>query len=221
MGDVIDVTGGLKIVLQKLESSFAARSKVREVRCSDAERTCKCVRYLSIYVRMIGGPKSSLICRKVRSKCPQIIKYNLLKLSYLIHLKDLLTRKPQLVAVSKTKPVEAIIEAYSAGQHHFGENYAKELAEKRTHKLITDSCPDIKWHFIGHLQRNNINRIISLPGLYMVETVDNEKLASALDKAWQTRSGSPDKLKVLVQVNTSQEENKSGINPAEVTTLYK
>lgn len=87
-----------------------------------------------------------------------------------------------LVAVSKTKPVEAIIDAYSEGQLHFGENYAKELAEKGTHKLITDSCPAIKWHFIGHLQRNNINRIINLPGLFMVETVDSEKLASALDK---------------------------------------
>lgn len=125
------------------------------------------------------------------------------------------------MAVSKTKPVEAIIEAYSTGQKHFGENYAKELAEKGTHKLITDSCPDIKWHFIGHLQRNNINRIINLPGLYMVETVDNEKLATALDKAWQNRSGSSEKLRVLVQVNTSEEGKKSGTPPGEVTKLYR
>lgn len=125
------------------------------------------------------------------------------------------------MAVSKTKPVEAIIEAYGAGQRHFGENYAKELAEKGSHKLITDACPDIKWHFIGHLQRNNINRIIGLGGLYMVETVDNEKLATALDNAWRTKGSSTDRLRVLVQVNTSNEKNKSGIAPAEVLTLYR
>lgn len=122
--------------------------------------------------------------------------------------------------MSKTKPVEAIIEAYSAGQRHFGENYANELADKGTHQLIKDQCPDIKWHFIGHLQRNNINKIM-LPSLYMVETVDSEKLATALDKAWKTKVGTDDKLRVLVQVNTSREENKSGVDPAEVTNLYK
>lgn len=139
----------------------------------------------------------------------------------LTSFQDIQNKKPFLVTVSKTKPVEAILEAYSTGQRHFGENYAKELAEKGTHKLITDSCPDIKWHFIGHLQRNNINRIVNLSGLYMVETVDNEKLAAALDKAWQTRGGTTERLRVLVQVNTSEEDNKSGVPPAEVTNLYR
>lgn len=134
---------------------------------------------------------------------------------------DITNRRPILVAVSKAKPVEAIIEAYSSGQVHFGENYAKELAEKGSHQLLIDSCLNIKWHFIGHLQRNNINRIIELPGLYMVETVDNEKLATALDTAWKNKCGSKEKLRVLVQVNTSKEQNKSGIDPAEVATLYR
>lgn len=140
----------------------------------------------------------------------------------IIPFQDILTQKPFLVAVSKTKTVEDIIEAYSNGeQQHFGENYAKELAEKGTHKLLLDNCPNIKWHFIGNLQRNNVNKIIDLPGLYMIETVDSEKLAAAVDRSWGSRGRPGEKLRVLVQVNTSHEENKGGINPADVTTLYR
>lgn len=124
------------------------------------------------------------------------------------------------MAVSKTKPGVAILEAYSAGQSHFGENYANELADKATHQLIKDKCPDIKWHFIGHLQRNNINKIM-LSSLYMVETVDSEKLATALDKAWKAKVGTEQRLRVLVQVNTSREDNKSGADPSEAIALYR
>lgn len=63
------------------------------------------------------------------------------------------------MAVSKTKPVEMIIEAYEAGQRHFGENYVQELVEKTQHPDILQHCPDIKWHFIGHLQNNKINKV--------------------------------------------------------------
>ena len=66
---------------------------------------------------------------------------------------------PQLVAVSKTKPVEMIIEAYSTGQRHFGENYVNELVEKSKHPEILQQCPEIKWHYIGHLQNNKINKV--------------------------------------------------------------
>lgn len=64
-----------------------------------------------------------------------------------------------LVAVSKTKPVELIVDAYSVGQRHFGENYVKELSEKGDNELIQRECPDIKWHFIGHLQSNQVNKV--------------------------------------------------------------
>lgn len=64
-----------------------------------------------------------------------------------------------MVAVSKLKPIEMIIDAYSAGQRHFGENYAKELFDKSTSDIINQQCPDIKWHFIGHLQTNQINKV--------------------------------------------------------------
>lgn len=64
-----------------------------------------------------------------------------------------------LVAVSKTKPAESVIEAYKAGQRHFGENYVQELVEKSKHPEILSQCPDIKWHLIGHLQGNKINKV--------------------------------------------------------------
>lgn len=63
------------------------------------------------------------------------------------------------MAVSKTKPIEMIIDAYSVGQRHFGENYAKELWEKSTSEILNQQCPDIKWHFIGHLQSSQINKV--------------------------------------------------------------
>lgn len=63
------------------------------------------------------------------------------------------------MAVSKTKPVELIIDAYSAGQRHFGENYVKELFEKSTNELINEHCPEIHWHFIGHLQSSQVNKV--------------------------------------------------------------
>lgn len=67
--------------------------------------------------------------------------------------------KPLLVAVSKTKPASMIVDAYSTGQRHFGENYVQELCDKGSSEEITTNCKDIKWHFIGHLQRNKINKV--------------------------------------------------------------
>lgn len=55
-----------------------------------------------------------------------------------------------------------IIDAYSVGQRHFGENYVKELFEKGTNELLHQQCPDIKWHFIGHLQSSQVNKVNQL-----------------------------------------------------------
>lgn len=63
------------------------------------------------------------------------------------------------MAVSKTKPVEVIVEAYNAGQRHFGENYVQELEEKANSEVIKTNCPEIKWHFIGHLQSNKAKKV--------------------------------------------------------------
>ncbi|XP_022211097.1 pyridoxal phosphate homeostasis protein isoform X2 [Drosophila obscura] len=130
--------------------------------------------------------------------------------------------RPLLVAVSKTKPAEAIIEAYDSGQRDFGENYVQELVEKSQHPDIVAKCPAIKWHFIGHLQNNKINKILSLPNLHMIQTVDSEKLATRLDAAWaKLKPASESPLRVLIQINTSGEEAKSGIGMNEAPKLYQ
>lgn len=72
---------------------------------------------------------------------------------------------------------------------------------------ILSKCPDIRWHFIGNLQRNKVNKIVSVPNLFLVETVDSEKIAQALDAAWAREKGtSTERLKVMVQINTSGED---------------
>ncbi|KAM9195059.1 pyridoxal phosphate homeostasis protein isoform 3-T3 [Dugong dugon] len=124
--------------------------------------------------------------------------------------RDLPAVQPRLVAVSKTKPADMVIEAYSHGQHTFGENYVQELLEKASNPKILSSCPEIKWHFIGHLQKQNVNKLMAVPNLFMLETVDSVKLADKVNSSWQ-KKGSPERLKVMVQVNTSGEENRSGI----------
>lgn len=72
------------------------------------------------------------------------------------------------------------------------------------YQQIVEKCPEICWHFIGHLQRNKVNKVIAVPNLFMVETVDSIKLADALNNSWM-KLEKPHQLKVLVQVNTSGE----------------
>ncbi|KZC13225.1 Proline synthase co-transcribed bacterial like protein [Dufourea novaeangliae] len=130
--------------------------------------------------------------------------------------------EPRLVAVSKLKPPELIIDAYEAGQRHFGENYVNELVEKGTNQNILAKCSDIRWHFIGHLQRNKVNKLLSVPNLYVIETVDNEKLLSVLNFSWpKFRSQDDLKLKVMIQVNVSKEEGKNGCEVSKVSALVK
>ncbi|XP_065351200.1 pyridoxal phosphate homeostasis protein [Cloeon dipterum] len=124
---------------------------------------------------------------------------------------------PRLVAVSKTKPNELVIAAYEAGQRHFGENYVQELNQKGNDPEILLKCPDIRWHFIGRLQRNKIPKVINTPNLFMVETVDSARLATALHDAWGKFGKEP--LRVMVQVNTSAEEAKGGLIPEEAPDL--
>ncbi|KAJ1617410.1 hypothetical protein T492DRAFT_605475 [Pavlovales sp. CCMP2436] len=117
-----------------------------------------------------------------------------------------------LVAVSKTKPAEVVREAYDAGQRVFGENYVQEMMDKAP--LLPADC---KWHFVGHLQSNKAKHIASLPNLACVESVDSVKIADALDKACATRKKP---LSVYVQVNSSGEESKYGVAPADAAELY-
>ncbi|KAK5863013.1 hypothetical protein PBY51_000076 [Eleginops maclovinus] len=121
---------------------------------------------------------------------------------------------PRLVAVSKTKPPEMVVEAYRQGHRNFGENYVNELVDKASDPLILASCPEIRWHFIGHLQKNNVNKLLGVPNLFLVETVDSAKLADRVNSSWQRlRGASTQRLKVMVQLNTSGEQNKHGLPP--------
>lgn len=127
-------------------------------------------------------------------------------------------REPRLVAVTKTKPPQMILWAYESGQRHFGENYVQELVEKAHDPSLASL--DIHWHFIGHLQRNKCNNLTSVPGLWMVETVDSERLATALNSSWRKRH-SEGSLRIFVQVNASGEDEKSGCPPDATPALVK
>ncbi|BFY98498.1 hypothetical protein BsWGS_01537 [Bradybaena similaris] len=128
--------------------------------------------------------------------------------------------KPKLVAVSKTKSVDMIIEAYDAGQRDFGENYVVELYDKANDIELQDKCGDIRWHFIGHLQRNKVSKLLDVPNLFIVETVDSIRIAKAINETWQ-KLNRKDPLNVMAQVNTSGEDSKSGCSPEEVLQLVK
>ena len=117
-------------------------------------------------------------------------------------------KQPRMVAVTKSKPIEDIVHAYKQGQRHFGENFVQELVIKSQHPMLV-GCDDICWHFIGHLQRNKCNNLVSSPNLWAVETVDSERLASTLDNSWK-KIHTDRKLNVFVQINTSGEESKHG-----------
>lgn len=136
-----------------------------------------------------------------------------------ITFQELTTFKPRLVAVSKTKPANLIIDAFDAGQKHFGENYVNELVEKASHPEILTR--DIRWHFIGHLQRNKVNKVLAVPNLYMIETVDNDKLATAIDSSWQKyKKEDNHKLNIMVQVNTSNEKGNHVIYIKKMNKRY-
>ncbi|XP_029292279.1 pyridoxal phosphate homeostasis protein [Cottoperca gobio] len=129
---------------------------------------------------------------------------------------------PRLVAVSKTKPPEMVVEAYRQGHRNFGENYVNELVDKASDPLILDSCPEIKWHFIGHLQKGNVNKLLGVPNLFLVETVDSVKLADKVNSSWQrVRGASSQRLKIMVQLNTSGEQSKHGLPPEETVNTVK
>ncbi|PPQ80289.1 hypothetical protein CVT25_003686 [Psilocybe cyanescens] len=115
-------------------------------------------------------------------------------------------RSPTLVAVSKVKPASDIFACYNNGQLDFGENYVQELEEKA--RILP---ADIRWHFIGTLQSNKAKILASIPNLYSIQTLGSVKAATALQNALPADRTSP--LRVLIQINTSGEDSKSGIPP--------
>ena len=114
-----------------------------------------------------------------------------------------------LVAVSKTKPPEAIREAYAAGQRAFGENYAQELVAKA--EALADLV-DLEWHFVGHLQTNKAR--VAARIAHVVHTVDTSVLANELGKRAARDRATP--LAVLIEVNVGREPQKAGASPGEI-----
>lgn len=116
-----------------------------------------------------------------------------------------------LVAVSKTHPAEDIQEAYDAGIRDFGENKVQELMTK------IDVLPqDIRWHLIGHLQRNKVKYIIGRT--YLIHSVDSLRLAEEIEKESAKHQVI---THILVQVNVSKEESKSGIETEQAIDLIR
>jgi PLP dependent protein len=127
----------------------------------------------------------------------------------LIRLKQAIPRHVKLVAVSKTKPVEVIREAYDAGQRLFGENKAQEMIAKQP------GLPDdIKWHFIGHLQTNKVKYLI--PFVSMIESVDSLRLLKEINKQ-AGKAGR--RIDCLLQFHIASEETKFGLDLDEARSL--
>lgn len=123
-------------------------------------------------------------------------------------------RKPEdvcLVAVSKTKPEEMLMEVYDCGIRQFGENYVQEMVDK------VDSLPkDITWHMIGHLQRNKVKYVVGRAA--MIHSVDSERLAVAISDEAVKKGLVQD---ILIEVNVAQEENKFGVSYENTAELVK
>ena len=120
-------------------------------------------------------------------------------------------KNSKLIAVSKTKPVEDIMEAYETGIRDFGENHVQEILEKK------DKLPaDIRWHMIGHLQTNKVKDIVDK--VYLIHSVDTIKLAKEIDKQAKKRDLV---VNVLLEVNIASEESKYGFKEEELDNALK
>ena len=114
-----------------------------------------------------------------------------------------------LVAVSKTKPVEMLMEAYDAGARVFGENKVQEIMDKYDH-----IPSDVQWHMIGHLQRNKVKYIVDK--VSMIHSVDSLRLAETIE---QEAAKKDVKVPILLEVNVAEEESKFGLKMDEVLPL--
>lgn len=122
---------------------------------------------------------------------------------------ELKEKNVTLVAVSKTKSVEEILELYHLGQRDFGENYVQELIEK--YQLLPK---DIRWHFIGHLQTNKVKLIA--PFVFLIQSVDSEKLLKEINKEAKKNNRIID---CLLELYIAKEETKFGLNEQECKEL--
>lgn len=124
----------------------------------------------------------------------------------IININNELPPSVKLVAVSKFNPVEAIQEAYQAGQRIFGENRPQELFSK-----VAQLPKDIKWHFIGHLQTNKLKMVV--PYADLIQSVDSEKLLKEINK-FAIKNAL--KVRCLLEVFIAEEESKHGLSENEL-----
>jgi len=115
----------------------------------------------------------------------------------------------QLIAVSKTKPVPMLMEAYEAGQRAFGENKVQELVAKQA-----EMPSDVEWHLIGHLQSNKVKAIA--PFIFLIHSVDSFKLLEVINKEAQKNNRV---INCLLQIFIADEETKFGLNQVEAKEL--
>ena len=118
--------------------------------------------------------------------------------------------KADLIAVSKTRSVEQIIEAYTQGQKKFGENRVHEIVEK-----YNNLPKDIEWHMIGHLQKNKVKHISKL--ISLIHSLDRLSLAKEINKNAKKENRSID---CLIQIKISNDESKYGLNPEQLDSFY-
>ena len=134
---------------------------------------------------------------------------NIEKYQAILH--ELNQQNVQLIAVSKTKPNEDILDLYELGQRAFGENYVQELVDKAA-QLPTD----IQWHFIGHLQSNKVKYIA--PFVHLIHGVDSEKLLQEINKQAIKQNRTID---CLLQVHIATEETKFGFDADSISELIQ
>lgn len=127
----------------------------------------------------------------------------------LLHIKQSLPPHITLVAVSKTKPVSDLMEAYEAGQRIFGENKIQEMTDK-----YEEMPKDIEWHMIGHVQTNKVKYMA--PFVSLVHGVDSLKLLKEIDKQAQKNNRI---INCLLQMHIAEEETKFGMDEAELNEL--
>lgn len=116
-----------------------------------------------------------------------------------------------LITVSKTKPVEMLQEAYDAGSRDFGENKVQELLDK-----IPRLPEDIRWHMIGHLQRNKVKYIVDK--VYLIHSVDSLRLAEEISREAVKKQV---EVNILIEVNVALEESKFGTTTEEAVSLVE
>lgn len=124
-------------------------------------------------------------------------------------VEELKAKNVLLVAVSKTKSIEAIKELYDLGQRDFGENYVQELAGKQA-----QLPQDIRWHFIGHLQTNKVRYVASF--VELIHGVDSVKLLKEINKQGAKNNRV---LQVLFQIHIAKEETKFGLDEKELEEI--